>query len=283
MRCAMRSILAGAALVLTTALAVTPVSDNAMNGLLNAGGVDLAYAAAPMWFFGQSQNRPPCYPTNATTAGGQQTPSAALCDHPNVGCNCRQPGVGITNPGPPFPVYYTYQKCNSSEVRVAYNLFYEKDGVNPEGLLGHRYDWERVIVIWGLQQADNTWVPSHLLLSQHSGYQSLNWGDIQNTFNTADAALPRGGDNGLKNRDHAKVYVAWSKHAHYNDRNTGWNDPVSQLTNNAFRSQDWWYFPARSDYLRADRSTAIGNTIASYNWGDATSYPALVHDSLCSQ
>lgn len=89
-------------------------------------------------------------------------------------------------------------------------------------------------------------------MSQHSGYQSLNWGDIQNTFNTADAGLPRGGDNGLQNRDHAKVYVAWSKHAHYNTRNTGWNDPLSQLLDNAFRSQDWWYFPTKGecDFVR---------------------------------
>ena len=69
-------------------------------------------------------------------------------------------------------------------------------------------DWERVIVIWG-QKLNSDWVPSRLLLSQHSGYQSLDWASIQNTFNTEDANLPRGGDNGLKDRDHPKVYVAW--------------------------------------------------------------------------
>ncbi|KAK3693457.1 hypothetical protein B0T22DRAFT_401422 [Podospora appendiculata] len=273
--------LAGASLLLGLASAVTPVSNSDMTNLLNAGGVDLAVATAPMWFFGQSQNQPPCYPTNATNAQGQQTPSAALCDHPNVGCHCRNPGVPITNVGPPFPVYYTYQQCTATEIRVAYNLFYEKDGVNPAGTFGHAYDWERVIVIWA-QQGDSTWVPSKLMLSQHSGYQTLSWGDIQNTFNTADAGLPRGGDNGLQNRDHAKVYVAWSKHANYNTRNTGWNDVLSQQLGNAFRSQDWWYFPTRGDYLRADRSTTLGSTIAGYSWGDATSYPALVHDTLCS-
>lgn len=137
MRFALRSILAGTGL-LSVALAVTPISDSSMTDLLNAGGVDLAYAAAPMWFFGQALNQPPCYPTNATNGQGQQTPSVGLCNHPNVGCNCRQPGVGITNPGPPFPVYYSYQKCNAGEIRIAYNLFYEKDGVNPEGTFGHR-------------------------------------------------------------------------------------------------------------------------------------------------
>ncbi|KAK4465102.1 hypothetical protein QBC42DRAFT_283728 [Cladorrhinum samala] len=278
-----KSLLAGACCLLLVRgiWAVTPVSSAAMESLLNAGGVDLAYAAAPMFFFGQAMNKPPCYPTNATTGQGTQTPSAALCDYPNVGCNCRQPGIAISNRGPSFPVYYTYSRCTSAEIRVAYNLFYEKDGTNPDQLFGHRYDWERVIVIWG-QKLNSDWVPSRLLLSQHSGYQSLDWASIQNTFNTEDANLPRGGDNGLKDRDHPKVYVAWSKHAHYQDRNTGWNDPISQLTGNAFRSQDWWYFPQKNDYLRADRSTALGNLLAGFEWGSASSNPPAVHDGLCS-
>lgn len=142
-------------------------------------------------------------------------------------------------------------------------------------------DWERVVVIWA-KGSSGTWTPSQLLLSQHSGYGRKNWADIQNTFNTADATLPRGGDNGRQNLDHAKVYVAWSKHANYDTRNTGWNDALSQLTDNAFRSQDWWYFPSAADYLRADGSTALGQQLASFNWGDATSNPPSVDSGLCS-
>jgi hypothetical protein len=130
------ALLAAAAL-LPASQAVTSVSDSAMTDLLNSGGVNLALAAAPMWFFGQAMNQPPCYPTSATDASGHQTPSAALCDWPNTGCNCRQPGVGIGNPGPSFPVYFSYEKCTSTEVRVAYNLFYQKDGFNPDGVFGH--------------------------------------------------------------------------------------------------------------------------------------------------
>lgn len=80
-------------------------------------------------------------------------------------------------------------------------------------------DWERVIVEWA-KGSDSNWTPSKLLLSQHSGYDTLNWTDIQNTFNTADGTLQRGGDNGRTNLDHPKVYIAWSKHANYDDRNT---------------------------------------------------------------
>ncbi|PTB37856.1 hypothetical protein M441DRAFT_148598 [Trichoderma asperellum CBS 433.97] len=277
----LKSLLAGSGLV-SMAAAVTPISDSDMTNLLNAGGVELAMRAQPMWFFGQAMNQPPCIPTFATQPDNSQTPSAALCAYPNVGCNCRNPGVPITNPSPSFPTYYSYEKCNATTIRIQYSLFYEKDGTQPQGILGHPYDWERVIVEWALG-SDGNWVQNQALLSQHSGYDRLSWGSIQNTFNTADGTLQRGGDNGRTNLDHPKVYIAWSKHANYDDRNTGWNDPLSQLDNNAFRSQDWWYFPVASDYLRADGSTALGQLLSSYNWGDASSNPPSVHASLCSQ
>ena len=41
--------------------------------------------------------------------------------------------------------------------------------------------------------------------------------------------------------------------------------------------------PLAEDYIRADRSTDVGKLIASFDWDHASSYPALVHDSLCSQ
>lgn len=125
------------ALLASPVIAVSQISDDEMNSLLDAGGVDLADRYAPIWFFGQAQNQPPCYPTWAfggspDTADvyddAHKTPAAAQCEYPNVGCNCRNPGVDIGNPGPAFPVYYTFQRCNDTEVRVVYNLFYEKDG-----------------------------------------------------------------------------------------------------------------------------------------------------------
>jgi hypothetical protein len=170
-----------------------------------------------------------------------------------------------------------------------------------------------VIVIW-TKQSSTIWQQSQLLLSQHSGYDRLNWASIQNTFSTSDGSLARGGSNGRQNLDHPKVYVAWSKHANYHDRNTGFNDVLSQLTDNAFRSQDWWYFhPAGmhlsfqkraegvvlpqccdvkgvmltsqilGSYIRADGSTTIGQQLGSWSWGDASSNPLSVHQSLCSQ
>ena len=128
------------------AAAVTQISDDDMNTLLSSNSVDLANRYAPVWFFGQAMDQPPCYPTWAFGGSpdtpdaydGSTTPPAAQCDYPDVGCNCRNPGVDIGNTGPAFPVYYTFGKCNDTDVRVVYNLFYEKDGATFEGIeTGH--------------------------------------------------------------------------------------------------------------------------------------------------
>ncbi|KAM3440218.1 hypothetical protein MY4824_002207 [Beauveria thailandica] len=281
MRLVVSSTIAAAASLLALANAnTTPVSDKDMNDLLNEGGVSLAIKAAPMFFFGQALDHPPCIPTYATDENNKQTPPADLCNWPNAGCNCRTPGVPIGNPSPSFPVYYSYQKCTDTSVRIQYSLFYEKDGFNPAKIFGHHYDWERVIVIWK-KSDDGLWRPAEIKLSQHSGYQTLEWDQIQNTFSDDTAGEKLGGPNGQRNLNHAKVYVAWAKHDHHNERNTGFNDPLSQLTNNAFRSQDWWYLPQRDDYIRADGGTEIGRLIKGMNWGDASSNPASVHDGLC--
>ncbi|KAF7561767.1 hypothetical protein G7046_g2384 [Stylonectria norvegica] len=239
----LQRLLLGASL-LAAAQAVTPVSDGDMTGLLNDGGVSLAMKAQPMWFFGQALNQPPCIPTWATQ-GTSQTPSAGLCAWPNAGSIARSRAF------------------------------------TPKDINGHPYDWERVVVIWA-KGSDNNWAQSQLLLSQHSGYDRQNWSGIQNTFDDADAGVARGGTNRRTNLDHPKVYVAWSKHANYEDRNTGWNDVLSQMTNNAFRSQDWWSYTKRENFIRADASTDVGRLIGGLDWGSATSNPAHVHETLCS-
>lgn len=214
----LKSLLASSCLA-ATAMAVTPVSDRDMNELLSAGGVSLAMKAQPMWFFGQAMNQKPCIPVSATQNGNQQTPSSKLCDWPNAGCDCVTPDKGIGNPSQSFPIYYSYQRCAENSVRVAYNLFFQKDGFTPQGVFGHPYDWERVIVVWKRME-DSQWRPYEIYLSEHSGYLRKTWDQIQNTFDDSTASQPRGGPEGVKYKDHAKVYVAWAKHAIYDTRNT---------------------------------------------------------------
>jgi hypothetical protein len=108
-----------------------------MMDLLNQSGVNLSIAAGPMLFFGPSMNQPSWHPTAAIDCNGRQTPSSSLCDCPNASCTCRHQEVPISNLDPRFPVYYTYQKCTDVDIRVAYNLFYQKDGFASNGISGH--------------------------------------------------------------------------------------------------------------------------------------------------
>lgn len=121
---------------LATTTAVTSITDPDMSQLLDAGGVELAMKAQPMFLMGQAVGKPPCIPTFATVDGKQATPSI-LCAWPDSGCHCRNPGVPFQSPLPSFPVYFTYSRCGDGEVRIAYNLFYTKDGFVPNKIFGH--------------------------------------------------------------------------------------------------------------------------------------------------
>ena len=143
-------------------------------------------------------------------------------------------------------------------------------------------DWERVIIVHN-KDPDGTWQPSKAMLSAHSGYNTKNWADIQNTLSNEDVNAGKAKDsNGLQNLDHPKVYVAWSKHAQFDSRNTGWNDPASQSLGRAFRSDDWWHFVERNYYVLADGTTEAGKAIGTAGWGDADSNPVKVHEGLCT-
>lgn len=85
-----------------------------------------------MWAY---QGGPHSYDTFAPE---NRTYPSKRCPYPNVGCDCRQPEVGIGNATPLFPLYYTIRQCSDIDVRVALNLFYEKDGAIASGIdLGH--------------------------------------------------------------------------------------------------------------------------------------------------
>ena len=142
-------LLLAQALAACLAIAATQISDDDMNSLLDAGGVELAYRYAPLWFFGKAMDQSPCVPD--WTFGGSpdssdvydddhMTKPAPRCEYPDVGCECRTPGNDTGRPAPPFPVYYTFQKCNDSDVRVAYNLFYQKDGADAAGIIDTGHD-----------------------------------------------------------------------------------------------------------------------------------------------
>ncbi|OJK04873.1 hypothetical protein ASPACDRAFT_74438 [Aspergillus aculeatus ATCC 16872] len=284
-----------AALAGSAIAAVTQITDEEMRTLLNQDdGVELADRYAPLWFFGQALNEVPCYPTWAFGGSpdspdvydaAHQTAPAPQCEYPDVGCECRNPGVEAGNPGPAsaFPIYYTVQRCNETEVRVVYNLFYEKDGAKVLDLIdtGHDYDWERVIIVHS-RDANELWAPSRALLSAHSGYHNLAWSQIHSTLTSEEiAAGDARAPDGVRGNDHPKVYVSWSKHAHFDTKDRIWVDPISQSTDNAFRSDDWWYYVEQQYYIRSDNSTEAGKALSGTDWGSATSNPPSVQASVC--
>lgn len=136
-------------------------------------------------------------------------------------------------------------------------------------------DWERVVIIHSRDDS-NMWAPSRALLSAHSGYNNLAWGDIQNTLttdqiNAGDAKDP----NGVQNEDHPKVYVAWSKHPNFDTRNTGFTDPASQSLDDAYRSDDWWYYVDPQYYVRPN-VVSSGSILANISRSDLIIAPRRV-------
>lgn len=117
-------------------------------------------------------------------------------------------------------------------------------------------DWERVIVVHS-RDADNMWAPSRALLSAHSGYHNLAWGDIHSTLSTDEVRSADKPPTGGKDKDHPMVYVAWSKHAHFDTTNTLWIGPIAQSTDNAFRSDDWWHYVEQTNYVSVLLDSAV--------------------------
>ncbi|RPB29314.1 hypothetical protein L211DRAFT_775715 [Terfezia boudieri ATCC MYA-4762] len=253
----------------------TPLSDAFVNGDLTINeGFEVAFASRPLWHFGQSNNNKPCYPAPCFNAAGQQY-GLNPTPWPNAGQGCPNPGpIGSGNS---FPTYYTITRCNDVEVRVAYNLYFQKDRWSDVLVArGHMHDWERIIVIWR-RDSDNMWRRKELLKSFHAGYMHDDWATIQNTINYNNPDEQAG-----KDKDGAKIYVGWGKHAMFSTRNTGWNDPFSQGCSREFRSRDWRYLPTgRGDLVFAGGNSDLGRKIQNVNWGSAASNPVVVEQGVC--
>ena len=136
----------------------TQISAANMTTYLTSDHLSIAKNNAPVFFFGEASIQlvpspvyPPCIPVWAYGGGNplgpdtyqsdKRTPPVARCAGEDVGCNCRNPPQPVGQASGAFPIYYTIKSCpNNSppDIRVNYNMFYQKDGISP-GKLGH--DW----------------------------------------------------------------------------------------------------------------------------------------------
>ncbi|KAL9949944.1 hypothetical protein ACHAP6_000693 [Verticillium nonalfalfae] len=223
-----KTLLAG---VLATIAGLTSANDAIPGSAFENSGHEAAIAGAPMYHFGRSWDRKPCYPEAGQTDGVKTDGvDSDLCfSSQNGGCADPGPWNGVNSPGNPFPVYYTVRQCNDNEWRVAYSIYYKKDS-------GHKNDWENSIVIWNGDGAGG-WKRSSTLLGWHGGWDYIAWGDIQNTVNNDGDLF----DQGAKDRNHAKVYQGFYYHATFSTRKTSLNTCAN--TRDEFRSNDWYFLP----------------------------------------
>lgn len=241
-----------------------------------------------------SRGNKPCYPSAALGDDGQPH-GVEPTNWPNAGEGCADPGA-IWSGSNPFPTYFTVTSCNSDELRVAYHLYFKKDGFSDVIIAkGHMHDWERVcfnsislsisladpsipqiIVIWRRDINSNTWTRTRLLKSYHTGYMADDWASVQNTFDEGNADEQDG-----KNKNHPKIYVGWAKHAMFAQRNTGFNDQFSQGCGREYRSDDWFYMPQFDTLVPGGNGTPEGNRMRVFNWGSADSGPFAVEDKIC--
>ncbi|CCX06149.1 hypothetical protein FPQ18DRAFT_313583 [Pyronema domesticum] len=251
-------------------LSLVSASDPTIPGsLFSSDPASAAKQSAPFWFFGRSLSREPCYPESAVTSSGGPNPGTAVSTSPGAGCPSPGPWTGTYSPGNSFPTYYMVRYCSGDDSwRISYNLYFSHDGMTP---IGHRHDWEWVAAIWKkCDGSSDTWCRNRLVRSFHTTTQNNDWGAIQNTIN--DKGEIR--NLGDKNKRHPLIYVGAFKHAMFDTRKTTYN--VIGLDEMEFRSNDWWYF--------AQDNLVPGTVIdRSWNFGDATSSPPVVWDSICSR
>ena len=103
-----------------------------------------------------------------------------------------------------------------------------------------------------------------------------NWDGVQNTFDESNPDEQDGRD-----KDHPKIYVGWAKHAMFSQRNTGWNDKISQGCGREFRSGDWFYMPQKETLIPGGNGTPEGEKMKLADWGSAASGPWAVEGGIC--
>ncbi|RPA79350.1 hypothetical protein BJ508DRAFT_308453 [Ascobolus immersus RN42] len=257
-----------------------PLSDEfVQKELVENNGLGIAMASRPLWHFATMKGQKMCMPTSAINSDFKQTPYLNPDLFPLAGSGCPDPGVpvGSLNDTTPFPTYYTITNCTDTELRIVYNMFFQKDGfafVYPSPCNGHRYDWERIIVIWR-QTLSGDWIRDKLLTSFHNDYHEYSWPEVE-TFSHDDPNRTSG-----LNLEGPKIYVGWGKHAMFKDRKTTWNDCFSQGCAREYRSSDWWFLPGKKELVYAGVGSGAGDAMEGMEWGKADSYPTAVERKVC--
>ncbi|MFF2521096.1 NPP1 family protein [Streptomyces liangshanensis] len=118
----------------------------------NADGLEQTFSPA------YDYDKDGCYATAAIGSDGTLNPGLSLGG--DVNGHCRD-AAQLNNANT-----YSREKCNNDWCAIVYASYFEKDQATlGPAAIGHRHDWEHVVV-W---VKDN--VPQYVSVSQHSGYQ----------------------------------------------------------------------------------------------------------------
>jgi hypothetical protein len=224
-------------------------------------------ASVPQWNFARAVSHDACWPAAAIDAAGAQNPGATRKAWPVTGQG------GCPDRYSAFPTYYSVKQCTSTEIRVVFNLYMPKDGFagNLFSLeFGHTHDFEHVILVWTKNSA-GAWVRDHLLLGRHGNHVYQAW-DTAESWSADEKTAGLG-------LDHPRIFVGWAKHAMFNHQG-GLTDLLSQFTDNEYRHADFPVWP--TDLRQVTDDNAAAAQFDKYDWGSATSTPAVMSRQLCS-
>lgn len=226
-------------------------------------------ASTPQWNFARANRRDTCWPAAAITANGAQNPGADLKAFPTAGQG------GCPARGSSFPTYYSVKQCSDTETRVAFTIYFPKDGFSGnvpivKADLGHQHDFEQVVLVW-TKAAGRAWARDHLLLGRHGEHVRQDWDSAESW----DAGRTTAG-LGL---EFPRIFVGWAKHAMFNHQG-GAKDLASQYTDSEHRAAD---YPYVADNLTevTDRNQ-LASQFDSLQWGAASSTPAVTSRQLCT-
>jgi hypothetical protein len=140
------------------------------------------------------------------------------------------------------------------------------------------HDWERIVVVWGRNVTSGDWARTQILESRHSGYRAKSWDSIESTF-----SYDHPDEVGGKNKDGAKIYVGWAKHAMFDTKGTGWRDNFSQGCNREYRDDTWSFLSTQDDMIWAAAESEEGKMMKGMDWGSATGGPWAVEEGICGK
>ncbi|KAJ2980756.1 hypothetical protein NQ176_g2442 [Zarea fungicola] len=249
-------------LFLLAALSSSVVANNNLDVsvFLNSPDV-IASGSSPQWNFPSGT----CMPSPAIVNGKQDGGNAPdNCNILKLNHNC--PGEpkssGANTPLWSFPTYWDLQRCSQTEFRVSYNVYFTKD-------TGHRHDIEWIVVVWSSNDNGQTFYRNRVLFEQDGNKPSIQWGDLQNTFDSSDDQLSLGG----KYKNHLRVFSGKFHHSMHHDRYTQFKSTCPPNSVSDYRTDDFYYWsndnlvsvntiPADWSYKPA--AWARGNDICKY-------------------